>query len=320
MHEFLENIINSTNELLTKGKNKYEAFKESEFYSNLPEFIKRAGGWIALTPLSMFLIIKALGEKFRKEKTRVITHYVHDPKNTYDPAFSKKRAKEVSKKLKFFEYDETDPKMIETLALFYKMQDKFHKEDINGEYKTYRSRMPTDFALLYYSLLNPDLIPVSYDKDLYSTFKTWLANEDNDVLDEELREKFDFNLLSPIRPSKVTSGHKYLLDSNIIIGYRIWPPDPEKFKTPKKRHDETIRRAQKSEDITEMFRQAIKDDSIELHIVPMVIEEIDFKERHFGKAEYDIWKIAKREFYEKLRKEEADKLPKKKWGSQRKHR
>ncbi len=324
MYEILENVKNSTSELLKKGMNTYEEIKENfqatEFYSNLPEFLKKAGGWIALTPLSMVLIIKALGETFKKEKTRVIKHYVHDPTKKYDPAFSEKRAKEISKKLMFFEYDETNPKMIETVALFFRMQDKFHKDDIFGDYKKPRSRMPTDFALLYYSLLNPDLIPVSFDSDLFDAFKTWLTDSENDVLDEELRKTLDFNLLSPITPFKVTSGNKYLLDSNIIMGYKIQPVNPKYFPDPRKRHNEEIKRANQSEDIKEMFRQAIEDNSIELHIIPLVIEEIDYKDGHFGKVEYDILDRAKKEFYEKRKKDEDSKLPKKKWATQRKYR
>jgi len=238
---------------------------------------------------------------FIDKKIELIKYYVHDPESN-DPDFSEGSAEDVGNKLIFFEYREDDPETIETIAQFYRMQYRFHKENSDTYFKR-KSEFPTDFALLYYSLLNPDLIPVTYDRDLSKDFRTWLKSKENNVFSEELRERFDFEFLSPIEPSQIVTGQKYLLDANIIMGYRNWPVDPDDFRKPGRSESEIaklvkreeVRRARNSQEITKMFRDTIHDKNIELHLVPLVLEEIDHDPKIF-RFNRSIWNKSRKKF------------------------
>lgn len=254
MNEFLENIMNTTSELLAKGKNRFEIFikeiQSTEFYSNLNDFEKKTIGMAALTPFSMFLLYDIMKKYNWEKKKKLVKSLVYNPDKASRNTFSKQRAQDIEKKLIFFEPRKEYKKSIKILEI---IQDTYYEEHPREPQNVY----PTDFALIYYNLKYPKYIPVSFDAHVNFKYRNWLKTKTRLLSDllPVLRQNLDD--FSCIYPSEIESGKKYMLDSNILISYN-------------KKTDHGILSRQ-------MFSEVIHDDTIELCVVPTVLEEIDFR-------------------------------------------
>jgi len=262
MNEFLENM-----------KNKFEIFKEkiiaTEFYSNLNDFEKKVIGLVALTPGSIFLLFEIMKKYEWEKKKELVESLVYNPEKAHRKTFSINRAHVIEKKLTFLEPRHEYKKSIKILEI---IQDTYYEDFPNVR----RSVYPTDFALIYYNLKYPEYIPVSFDDHVNDGYLRWLKTKTK-LLSELLPvigQKLD--TFSCIYPFQIKPNGKYMLDSDVLISYH--ESDDRAIET------------------RQMLSQVIKDGTIDLCVIPTVIEEISDKGfYHTRFPDLDV-------FYEKYKK------------------
>lgn len=195
-----ETIKNVTSELIESTRNKItelsNRIQSTDFYSDLPEFIKKTGGWIALTPLPVIFLFVRIKNSSNTEK--IIKKRVSDPKI----------AKDIATKLVFLEPGEDYPAS---------------KKIINNIHRNYRiytqetkpSGYPADSALIYFALTNHNLIPISYDGHILKEMIKWpyLPKFLSDNLKKNIKN------FKSITAKDIESNNKYILDANIFIHY-----------------------------------------------------------------------------------------------------